>query len=101
MMQELNLAELDPGIRDLVGHLRTAGFATTDSGDGRSKPPGDDVLPYAHVFIVSSEAKLLADAEAAHAFLGGAGARPGFQVQATYDPGDKTAIVMISWPWPL
>jgi hypothetical protein len=90
---------LDPGIRDIVAHLRAAGFETTDSGDGKTKDPSDpEVLPFAHVAIQSRPNLLFTDAEAAHAFLGAASVPPGFKVEATYDPEDKTAMLLITWP---
>lgn len=43
---------LDPGVRDLVLALRSAGYETTDSGDGVSKPQVDGcTLPFLHVYI--------------------------------------------------
>lgn len=101
MAAPLNLAELDPGIRDIVAHLRAAGFETTDSGDGRSKEPDPEVMPFAHMAIASEPARLLADADAALAFLAAAGVPPGFQVEATYWPIGGNAVVLITWPGPL
>ena len=43
--------ELDPGIRDLVVKLNKAGWLTTDSGDGKSKPADQIVFTYPHVAI--------------------------------------------------
>lgn len=96
----LDLAELDPGIRDIVAHLRSAGFETTDSGDGRSKEPDPEVLPFAHVAIASSPPRLLVDADAAQAFLNAAGVPQDFQVEATYWPVSGTAVVLVTWPRP-
>lgn len=92
--------DLDPGIRNIVAHLRAAGFETTDSGDGRSKSHYDEgfALPFAHVATKSSPELLLTDAEAAYAFLVGADVPPGFKVEASYDPADRTAILLITWP---
>jgi hypothetical protein len=48
--------EMDPGIRDAVVFLAAHGFHPTDSGDGVSKTPGPDVLPFPHVFSVLDNA---------------------------------------------
>lgn len=100
-MTALDLGQLDPGIRDIVAHLRAAGFETTDSGDGHSKEPDPEVLPFAHVAIASSPDTLLTDAEAALAFLGAARMPLGFNVEATYWPISGSAVVLITWPGPL
>lgn len=43
---------LDSGVRDLVIALRSAGYETTDSGDGVSKPQVDGcTLPFLHVYV--------------------------------------------------
>jgi hypothetical protein len=43
---------LDPGVRDLVVALREAGYGTTDSGDGVTKPQVDGcTLPFLHVYV--------------------------------------------------
>lgn len=94
-------AALDPGIRRAVEFFRGAGHETTDSGDGVSKPPGPDVLPFPHVVILSTAAELMAEA---HAVLRRCAVAPmmgvplGARVEATYDPADQTAIIMVSWP---
>lgn len=92
--------ELDPGIRWVVIWLNKIGFETTDSGDGRTKPPGPDVLPYAHVAIKSSPTSLLSDADHLRRRIDDA--RPGGSVmpsiQATYDPADQSAVILVSWP---
>lgn len=51
-MSELNLEELDPGIREVVRRLRKAGFNTTDSGDGVSKPEMECALDVPNVHMV-------------------------------------------------
>lgn len=83
---------LDPGIRDLVMFLHGAGFHTTDSGDGVSKPGGLRSLPYAHVFIsvsgddlIEGSIRLLNEARRFGLTVGEQGASPWY-VQATYDP---------------
>lgn len=44
-------AQLDPGIRRTVLWLRSLGCHTTDSGDGKTKPPGVGILDFPHVVI--------------------------------------------------
>lgn len=105
-MDQIDLAALDPGIRNVVAHLRAAGFDTTDSGDGRTKNLSDpEVLPFAHVVIDSMPTDLLADAHDLHNVATDAcatvGFPSGFQIEATYDPADSSAIIMLSWPGPL
>lgn len=50
-----DVAALDPGVRDLVIALRAAGYETTDSGDGVSKPKdwfeSGEALPFLHVYV--------------------------------------------------
>ena len=53
---------LDPGIRETVRLLRDAGFETTDSGDGVSKPEVGRCLSFGHVFIEVSPDKLISEA---------------------------------------
>lgn len=65
---DLDIGELDPGIRDVVAWLRARGWQTTDSGDGTTKLEGTTpeerqrltcgsetepvmVLPFPHVII--------------------------------------------------
>jgi hypothetical protein len=44
-------AQLDPGIVDLVMHLRSLGYRTIDSGDGASKPKDERWNAFPHVTI--------------------------------------------------
>jgi hypothetical protein len=101
-MAPLDLDQLDPGIRDIVAHLRAAGFETTDSGDGKTKEqPDPEVMPWANVAIATEPARLMADAVAVQVFLGAANVPPGFQVEATYWPASSNALVLVTWPGPL
>jgi hypothetical protein len=102
-MTRFDPSALDPGIRDVVVRLRAAGFQTTDSGDGVSKPPAPENLPFPHVFVQTSPYMLIAESCRLLLFLQegppiGIGAPPGFQVQGTFDPADRSAIIMVSWP---
>jgi hypothetical protein len=80
---------LDPGIRDIVRRLNEAGFETTDSGDGVSKPremfEAGCAIPFPHVVAVSRPETMIADAERAAAVLG-----EGWTVEASYSTHDKS-----------
>lgn len=97
--------QLDPGIREIVRYIRREGFVTTDSGDGKTKPPGPDVLPYPHVAVqvpvmptVISHADHLRRVMQCGEPIGKVPA--GWQVQLTYDPAtDHTrTLIMVTWP---
>lgn len=92
----VNYKALDPGIRDIVRQLNEAGFETTDSGDGYSKPPLACVLPFPHVAIKSSRDALIEDADRVYRWLAEHRRRARF-IQATYDPKDQSAIVFVGW----
>lgn len=95
-MDDINEKALDPGIRDIVMMIRRAGFETTDSGDGKSKPPEGRVFNFPHVVVKSTKAGLLVESEVLLAFLDRAGKRPR-SVEASYNPVDASAIIFISW----
>jgi hypothetical protein len=87
MVEPLSDAEvecLDPGIRDVVVQLRAAGFETTDSGDGVSKPKDDMcVLDHPHVFAVTTPELIIHETDRLSAFLG-----PEWHVEGQYCPKD-------------
>ncbi|HSE46842.1 MAG TPA: hypothetical protein VLA89_16105 [Gemmatimonadales bacterium] len=98
----IDLSAIDPGVRVVVEQLRRVGFDTTDSGDGHSKAPGPDVLPYAHVFITiafSNGNDILDEMHNLNRLV--RATYPEASVQLTYDPADRTAIALVSWPGPL
>ena len=74
---------LDPGIRDIVRKVNAAGFETTDSGDGVSKPrdwyDSGEALPFPHVVAMTTPATMVADAHRMQGVLG-----PGWLVEASY-----------------
>ena len=95
MVNELDYQQLDPGIRDTVRRLRAAGYQTTDSGDGRSKPQAwfdsGEALPFPHVFIVLPPEEwdsLLLHAGRVFALLGDQ-----WRVEATFCPNDGMVII--------
>ena len=104
--------ELDPGIRHTVRWLQSEGFNTTDSGDGETKLQGDDpypcALPFPHVVVSVSPANLYEEADRlwelliqigidVHAtFMDNEQLVPRVNVEATYFPGSKTAMILLS-----
>jgi hypothetical protein len=94
--------QLDTGIREIVRTINLRGYATSDSGDGCSKPAHPDVLPFAHVAVPSNPLYMVAAANHLFLALDNDPKIPiGFQVQASYDPKDRSAIILVTWPWPL
>lgn len=92
--------DLDPGIRRVVFFLRSAGFTTTDSGDGESKADAiaeGDALDYPHVAIVTRSHCLLAESDRVLAAFKSIGIDVGpAQVQGTYDPTDGSAVILVT-----
>jgi hypothetical protein len=90
----LDYSILDPGIAPTVRLLREAGFETTDSGDGESKPPSwfqtGEALPFPHVVVTSHPDTLIPDSEVVQWLLG-----PTWTVEATYTTHDGVAILFI------
>jgi hypothetical protein len=97
-MTEIDYDELDPGIRDRVRELRARGYETTDSGDGVSKPaePGE-VLPFPHIAVTTTPARLLDDASAIWELQASVPELDGCEVQASFDPRDRSAIILVTW----
>lgn len=112
-MDDLNYDELDPGIRRTVRWLRSLGYETCDSGDGKTKPAQgltweDGVRDMAHVCInlrdpgtgrngpLGEEAThLLQRLEAIGIRVGPIGHEiDGMaSIQATYDPATGSSIL--------
>lgn len=81
---------LDPGIRDVVVEIRAAGFRTTDSGDGASKPADARVFDCPHVVCtVAERARLFEEADRLQALLGAS-----WRVEASYAPTDGSLILL-------
>jgi hypothetical protein len=102
----MTIEGLDPGICRTVVLLRQYGFDTTDSGDGKSKPPEPgEVLTYPHVFMVVSDPRVLvAEADRLALILGDHGVKIGPMgpearmppcIQAAYCPANKSASLML------
>lgn len=95
-------AHLDPGIREIVRYLNDHNFATTDSGDGVSKPRFEGVLPFPHVAVHSVVYGMVSTARMVLRRLeigADEGVVPaGFRVQLTYDPADDSVVIFVDWP---
>lgn len=94
---ELQMSDLDPGVRSFVKWLRDHGFETTDSGDGVSKPAEAMVLEFPHVVIrVHDMWKLGGEANRLAFLLGknGTVVQNG-EIQASYDPADGSSAIMV------
>jgi hypothetical protein len=99
-MDELDLGTLNPGIRKTVAWLRANGFQTVDSGDGKTHEyECDQEAPYV---VMTARAHDLASKAGYLYFLlchlgvpmvpiGG----DGVWIQATFDPGDGSALIQI------
>ena len=95
-MSEMETIEgLDPGIADVVQRLREAGFETTDSGDGVSKPNMECAMPFPHV---AARLRILGDcdwlADEAHRMRAVCG--EGWEVQLSYSTSDGSWLLFAS-----
>ncbi|HEX8030309.1 MAG TPA: hypothetical protein VF491_17665 [Vicinamibacterales bacterium] len=86
----VNYDELDPGIREIVRRVNQAGFETTDSGDGVSKPAAwyesGEAIPFPHLVATTTAADMVADACRLSAVLG-----DGWTVEAEYQTNTQSA----------
>jgi len=92
-------AELDAGIRETVRALWRAGFAPTDSGDGR-KVGMACALDVPHVFLRCDPALLVAESSRLHELvtswgLAAVDAAGVPTIQASYAPADGVAVLML------
>lgn len=94
----IDYEQLDPGIRDLVRRLREAGFDTTDSGDGVSKPPEwyqpdergiTEAFDFPHVVCKTEPHLLFAESRRLLALLGDE-----WDVEANYHPRHGSATML-------
>jgi hypothetical protein len=89
---DLNVDELDPGIRDLVVYLRACGWDTIDSGDGSKVGEMECALPYRHV-AARSRVNLISDSHWLLWDLRAAEPDTDWHVDATYSPNDGESIL--------
>lgn len=100
-MSQVDCSTIDPGIRQVVKFLRDqCGLNTTDSGDGTSKPMGEDscALPFPNVFaVVEDPDRLIKACRKVATLLWEQGVRvvPTPEHMGTIEPG--TAIVECSF----
>lgn len=89
---------LSPGVRDLVVDMREAGFYTTDSGDGSNYAAGMEcAVPFKMVAVLCGPLELAQTADRLASWLIDRGLDwPAWRVEASYNPGDGTAIVLLS-----
>jgi hypothetical protein len=86
----VNLQDLDPGVRQDVLNLNLAGFQTTDSGDGVSKPANLRAFNIPHIVIIPAErSDFKREADHARAILG-----PGWDVEVSWSTRDRTTFLM-------
>jgi glyoxylate carboligase len=100
-----NLDDINPGVRRTVAWLRSLGFDTTDSGDGRTNVAAgiEGALEFPHVYIrVQRGADLVAEAHRLAIALqrrgvcvGPIGPDDTPCIQATYDPCDGSASIAL------
>lgn len=60
--------------------------------------PGLDILPFAHVAVPSLPHSMVDEASLVMLFLEERGFGVGMVIDATYDPADRSAVIIVSWP---
>lgn len=94
-LPDINYEELDPGIRQVVRLLRTNGFDTCDSGDGKAKVAAMEcALAFPHVAMKCGRASLIEEADRLYSLLRALNLRD-FTIQATYDPAPGMPSVLM------
>lgn len=82
------------GIRGAVEWLNSAGFKTSDSGDGSHFRDGmEGAMEDPMVYIVSNPCSLVRDANRLRDMLDGVG---GIEIQAMYGPLDGNAGILVT-----
>ena len=93
-MKTINYDKLDPGIRNTVKALNEAGFHTTDSGDGISKPADAREMDFPHVAMKCSKEQIHSEADRLLAFM--QDREPGkWVVEATYFPPFPQTVLLL------
>lgn len=103
---EIDYDAIDPGVRETVRRLNALGFETTDSGDGVSKLdegyPADEILDFPHVYIrcaprdvANVSARLKREIERRGFCVEPVG-HSSIWIQATLDPADGTATILLA-----
>jgi hypothetical protein len=98
---DLDYSRLDEGIRDAVRLVRSHGFATTDSGDGRlegAKAAMEGTLPFPHVVVrLDDAATMVTETERLAAI--GATLGPDWYAELTWSPGGPALAMLICGGW--
>lgn len=91
-MPVIDYGELDSGIREIVRKVNEAGFETTDSGDGVSKPANwytsGEAMPFKHVAVTTVPDRMVEDAKRLSGVLG-----PEWEVEATFSTQSNHAYL--------
>lgn len=83
------IAKLDPGIRETVVRVNEAGFETTDSGDGVSKPADCRVFDCPHVIVKVSPAEGVSESHRLLKLLGDP-----WIVECSYSANDEACVLI-------
>lgn len=105
-LDDIDLEQLDSGIRETVRKLRSHGFNTTDSGDGKTK--GEDGRPVPHVVIVVQHEHAVLETRRVEMYLRRWGLNPvprppsddllgdrDVVVELSYNPAEPVAVIVI------
>lgn len=95
-MKPINYDELDPGIRETVRWMRELGFETIDSGDGSKAGWMEGALDFPHVVARVRPRDMIDESHRLLAWCSVKESRHKVQVEATYDPADCSAILLLS-----
>lgn len=102
-MTDFDYSSLAPGIREVVRWVHTLGFATSDSGDGKTNQAAgmDCAVDWTEPMVAieaPSAAEGIASSErlwAAICALAGGDPPPRARVETSYSPTDGVAIVLL------
>jgi hypothetical protein len=102
-MDDIDYSRLDAGIRDAVRLVRSHGFATTDSGDGRlegAKAEMEGALPFPHVVVrLDDAATMVAEATRLH-HLVRTELGPEWYAELSWTPGGPALVMALGGGWP-
>jgi hypothetical protein len=101
MGDDLDYSQLDEGIRDAVRLVRSHGFVTTDSGDGRldgAKAEMEGVLPFPHVVVrLDDVATMVHDTWRLHSI--GAALGDDWRAELSWSPGGPGLVMLLCGGW--